>query len=64
VIWLGETTTLSLAAPKKASLRTTVPMAVVNQFKLAVGDKLDWTFDVKDGEMILIVRPIKRGGAE
>lgn len=59
---LGETTTLTLAAPKKASLRTTVPMAVVNQFKLADGDKLDWTFDVKDGEMIIIVRPIKTVG--
>lgn len=58
-IMLGETTTLALAVPKKASLRTTVPMAVVNQFKLVVGDKLDWSFDIKDGEMIIIIKPIK-----
>lgn len=61
---MGETTTLTSAVPKKASLRTTVPMAVVNQFKLSVGDKLDWTFDIKDGEMIIIVRPIKIEGSE
>jgi len=58
-IRLGEITTLTLAAPKKASLRTTVPMAVVNQFKLAAGDKLDWSFDIKDGRIIIIIKSIK-----
>ena len=28
------------------------------QFK--TGDKLDWVFDVKNGEMIIVVRPIKK----
>jgi hypothetical protein len=62
-IWLGETTTLALAATKKTSLRTTVPMSVVKQFGLTAGDKLDWSFDVKEGAMIIIVRPIKLGEA-
>ena len=56
---MGETTTLTLAATGKASLRTTVPMSVVRQFGLKQGDKLDWTFEAKDGKIIVVVKPIK-----
>jgi bifunctional DNA-binding transcriptional regulator/antitoxin component of YhaV-PrlF toxin-antitoxin module len=56
---LGETTILSLAATKRASLRTTVPMSIVKQFDLKVGDKLDWTFNANGNELIIIVRPVK-----
>lgn len=57
---MGETTTLTLAAPRKASLRTTVPMSVVKQFNLTSGDMLDWAFEVESGEMAIRVRPLKK----
>jgi len=56
---LGETTTLTLAATKSVSLRTTVPMSIVKQFNLEAGDKLSWKFEVRDKEMIIVVRPVK-----
>lgn len=55
---LGEISTLTLATTGKASLRTTVPMSVVRQFDLKSGDRLDWSFDIKDGKMVIMVRPI------
>lgn len=57
---VGEITTLTLATTKRESLRTTVPMSIVRQFNLKTGDKLDWVFDVKNGEMIIVVKPIKK----
>lgn len=59
VIHVGETTTLALAATNKASLRTTVPMSIVKQFELAPGDKLDWSFEARGGELAIVVRAIK-----
>jgi len=56
---MGETTILTLAVSKKASLRTTVPMSIVKQFSLKPGDKLDWTFEVKNGEIVIVVKPLK-----
>lgn len=56
---MGAITKLTLATTKRQSLRTTVPMSIVKQFKLKTGDKLDWIFDVKNGEMIIIVKPLK-----
>lgn len=55
---MGELTTLTLATTGKESLRTTMPMSMVKHFKLKAGDKLDWDFFVKDGELILLVKPI------
>jgi len=57
---MGEITTLTIAATKKASLRTTVPMSIVKQFDLHAGDKLDWSFEVNDGKLALIINPIKK----
>jgi len=57
---MGETTVLTPATSKKASLRTTVPMSVVRQFSLRPGDMLDWRFEVKDNALVMIVTPIKR----
>lgn len=57
---MGEITTLTKAAPKTISLRTTVPANIVRQFKLADGDKLDWTLEVQDGKMIIVVTPIMK----
>ena len=55
---MGTTTTLTKAATRTTSLRTTVPASIVKQFNLNNGDKLDWTLDVKEGNMIIIVRPV------
>lgn len=55
----GEITTLTPAKTKSNSLRTTVPMSIVRQFNLKPKDKLNWKFEVKDGDMIVVVRPIK-----
>jgi hypothetical protein len=57
---LGEETTLAKNSPKFASLRTTIPMSIVRQWQLKEGDKLDWSWEARDGEMILVVR--KKGG--
>jgi len=56
---MGEQTTLTVATTGKESLRTTVPISIIRNFKLKAGDKLDWNFDVKDGKMIIVVQPIK-----
>ncbi len=56
---MGEVTTLSVATSGKESLRTTVPMSILRQFKLGVGDKLDWGLEARNNELIIIVHPIK-----
>ena len=56
---MGEVTTLSLATSGKESLRTTVPMNILKQFKLEAGDKLDWTYEARNNELIIVVRPVK-----
>jgi len=54
---MGEVTTLTKAATNTTSLRTTVPASIVKQFNLSDGDKLDWSLDIKDGKMVVLVRP-------
>ena len=56
---MGEVTTLTKAATNTSSLRTTVPANIIRQFKLGDGDKLDWTLDIKDGQMVIMVAPVK-----
>jgi len=58
-ITLGEVTVATKASSKFASLRTTIPMPVVKQWKLKEGDRLDWEWKVQDGEMVLIVRKVR-----
>jgi len=41
------------------SLRTTVPLGVVEHFELSAGDTVEWKFLVEDGKMQLIVTPKK-----
>ena len=55
---VGEQTTLAKNSPKFASLRTTVPMSVVKQWKLKEGDKLDWSWDIHNGKMALIIQKV------
>ncbi len=56
---IGEVTTLTLAKSKSPSLRTTVPMSIVLQFDLKQGDKLGWKMEVRDGNLAVLVRPIR-----
>ena len=44
-------------ANRSRSLRTTVPSHIVKQFKLGVGDKLDWELVVEEGELKIVIRP-------
>jgi hypothetical protein len=55
---LGEITTLAKNSPKFASLRTTIPMSIIKQWKLKEGDKLDWSWEVKNGDMVVVVRRV------
>ena len=55
----GETTKLTLAKTESTSLRTTVPMSIVRQFNLKTGDRLSWKIDIKNGELVVIVKPIR-----
>jgi len=52
---LGEETTLAKNSRRFASLRTTIPMSIVRQWRLK-GDKLDWSWEARNGELILVVR--------
>lgn len=53
----NETTLVSTGGGSN-SLRTTVPMWIIEQFKLTAGEKLSWKFDVnEDGELCVKVTP-------
>ena len=56
---MGEITTLSVATSGKESLRTTVPMSIIKHFKLKASDKLDWDFEARNNDLIIVVRPLK-----
>jgi hypothetical protein len=56
---MGEITTLTVAATGKESLRTTVPMSIIKHFKLQASDKLDWDFEARNNELVIVVRPLK-----
>ena len=46
------------ASSKFASLRTTIPMSIVRQWKLEDVDKLDWEWKVIDGQLAIIVSKV------
>jgi bifunctional DNA-binding transcriptional regulator/antitoxin component of YhaV-PrlF toxin-antitoxin module len=56
---MGEITKLSLATTGKESLRTIVPMSILKHFKLEAGDRLEWDFEARNSELVIIVRPFK-----
>jgi len=58
---VGEITVLTRATSKSKSLRTTIPMGIVKQFNLSEGDKLNWEIRAENGELIIVVRPLKGG---
>jgi hypothetical protein len=53
---MGEETTLSLNSSKRSSLKTTVPMSLVKQWDLKIGDKLDWVIKICDGELVAVIK--------
>jgi hypothetical protein len=55
---MGEITIANKASSKFASLRTTIPMSIVRQWKLKNGDKLDWEWKVIEGQMSLLVTKV------
>lgn len=55
---MGEITVAKKASFKFASLRTTIPMSIVRQWKLEDGDKLDWEWKVIDGQLAIIVSKV------
>jgi hypothetical protein len=34
-------------------------MSIVRQFTLRAGDRIGWKIDIKNGELVVIVRPVK-----
>jgi antitoxin component of MazEF toxin-antitoxin module len=54
-------TKLTKAATRTTSLRTTVPASIVKQFNLEEHDKISWKLKVEDGELVIVVSPVKRG---
>ncbi|MCJ7718442.1 AbrB family transcriptional regulator [Candidatus Bathyarchaeota archaeon] len=61
---MGEITTLTIAATGKESLRTTVPMSIIKHFKLKASDKLDWDFEARNNELVIVVRPLKKSNGK
>jgi hypothetical protein len=55
---MGVTTSLHMVSNGKASLKTTVPVFIVKQFKLKKGDALDWSIDMHNNEMVIIVKKL------
>jgi hypothetical protein len=57
---VGEITTVSKASSNFASLRTVIPMSIIKQWKLKEGDKIDWEWEVLKGEMVLVIKKLKK----
>ena len=53
---LGEITTLTKNTKNFASLKTTIPISMVRQWNLQSGDKLDWSWESMNNEMVMVVR--------
>ena len=59
LIIMGFTTTIAKASTIANSYRTTVPAAIMNQFNLKEGDKLDWSLKADGKELIVVLKPLK-----
>ena len=60
MILMGFKTTIAKASTISSSYRTTVPAAIINQFTLKDGDKLDWELKAENGNLIIIIKPEKK----
>lgn len=54
---MGFKTTIAKASTIANSYRTTVPAAIMNQFNLKEGDKLDWELKAENGNLLIILKP-------
>jgi len=54
-----STTTLVATGGNSNSLRTTVPMWIVQQFGLESGGKIEWDLKVEDNRMTITVGPVE-----
>jgi redox-regulated HSP33 family molecular chaperone len=56
----GEITTVTVNSSKRKSLRSTIPMSVVNNMGLKAGDNISWKYEIRNGEIVTTVRKIKK----
>jgi antitoxin component of MazEF toxin-antitoxin module len=56
----GETTTVTVNSSKRKSLRSTIPMSVVKNMGLKVGDKLSWKYEIRNGEIVTTITKVKK----
>jgi hypothetical protein len=57
----GDITIITKANSTSQSLRTTIPMSIVRQFKLKESDHLRWEIQAKESKLIIVVSPVLRG---
>jgi len=50
-------TTLVSTGGGSRSLRTTIPMWIVEHFDLSAGDNVNWKFEVSEGQIIVVMTP-------
>ena len=53
----GSSTTSLVSTGGSNSIRTIVPMWIVEQFGLKSGDKIQWSLHAENGAMSIIVTP-------
>jgi len=52
-----SSTTLVSTGGGSRSLRTTVPMFIVEHFGLTAGDDVNWRFTVQEGQIVVVMTP-------
>jgi antitoxin component of MazEF toxin-antitoxin module len=55
----GEITTVALNSSKRKSLRSTIPMSVVKNMGLKVGDNISWKYEIRNDEIVTTIRKVK-----
>ena len=55
---MGEISTLTKNTKQFASLKTTIPISIVKQWKLKPGDQLDWSWEIVKNEMKVVVSKV------
>lgn len=56
----GEITTVTVNSSKRKSLRSTIPMSVVKNMGLKVGDNLSWKYEIRNDEIVTTITKVKR----
>ena len=44
---------------KRKALRSTIPMSVVKNMGLKVGDNISWKYEIRNGEIVTTIRKVK-----